>query len=52
MRFLEHFRSRRRARKEVRRGRELEKAIAELELRRNQEASIWKSGKGGAHIDR
>jgi hypothetical protein len=41
-----------RARVKTRRKRALRKALAAMEQRKNQEATIWKSGKGGYHHDR
>jgi hypothetical protein len=49
-RFLRDFGRRRRSKAAIRRGAALEKAAREM--KQTQEASIWKSGKGGGHHDR
>jgi hypothetical protein len=51
-RFVREVADALRARMATRRKRALRKALAEMEQRRNQVASIWKSGKGGYHYDR
>ena len=52
MKVLERLRNRFQARMTSRRGRALERALAEKNLREGQDGSIWRSGKGGAHHDR
>ncbi len=52
MKILDQLRSRFRAQMKSRRGRSLERALAEKKLREGQDGSIWRSGKGGAHHDR
>jgi hypothetical protein len=52
MRILDSLRNRFQAKMTSRRGRALERAIAEKKLREGQDGSIWRSGKGGAHHDR
>jgi hypothetical protein len=51
-RFLRDFVRRRRSKASIRRKAALEKAAREMKLLDSQEASIWKSGKGGGHHDR
>ena len=50
-RFLKGLGGRWRVRAESRRRRALHKAIAEKKLRESEEATIWKSGRGGGHPD-
>ena len=52
MKILDQLRNRFRAQMKSRRGRSLERALAEKKLREGQDGSIWRSGKGGAHHDR
>ena len=52
MKILDRLRNRFQARMKSRRGRALERALAEKKLREGQDGSIWRSGKGGAHHDR
>jgi hypothetical protein len=51
-RFLRDLADGLRAKTAMRRKRALRKALSEMEQRKHQEASIWKSGKGGYHYDR
>jgi hypothetical protein len=51
-RFPKDFVDRLQAKAATRRRRALQTAVAERKLREDQEGSIWKSGKGGAHYDR
>ena len=50
-RFLKDFVDRLKVKAAIRRKRALQRAAAEMKLREEQEGSIWKSGKGGAHHD-
>jgi hypothetical protein len=52
MKILDQLRNRFQAQMKSRRGRSLERALAEKKLREDQDGSIWRSGKGGAHHDR
>jgi hypothetical protein len=49
--WFRRVKSRLRANVSARRGRKLERAMAEARLREHQEPTIWKSGKGGFHYD-
>jgi hypothetical protein len=49
--WFRHVTSRLRTNVAARRGRKLERAMAEARLREHQEPTIWKSGKGGFHYD-